>query len=405
MGVFAYRAVDGRGRNSRGVVEAASAPAARRLLRERSLLPISVERTTAGPATTGARPSGAVPRVGSRATVLLTRQLATLVGAGVRVEDALRTIADQRGQARITTLTLNLRASVLDGRSLAASLDEFPGIFDQFYRASVRAGEGSGRLGQVLDRLADHVERRAQNRQTVQLALLYPALLGGVSLAVVVALLTFVVPDIVRVFTARGADLPLLTRALIGLSEWIGTYGLALAGSLAALVLAGLALLRAPAYRRRWHRALAQAPGLGALVRQIAAAQYAATLATLVVSRVPLHDALVASAATVSNLHVRAAAERVAARVREGAPMARAMGETDAWPPMLVAMVASGEASGKLGESLTRAAEQQSRSIEAKVATIVGLVEPGVLLLMGGVVMLLVLSILLPIMGLNQLVG
>ncbi len=405
MGAFTYHAVDGQGRNARGVIEAANALAARRLLREKSLLPISVKQTTAGRATsTGAEPAGAVSRIGTRAKVLFTRQLATLIGAGVRVEDALRTVADQRGQARLSTLMLNLRASVLDGRSFAAALDDYPRIFDQFYRASVRAGESSGRLGQVMDRLADHVEKRAQNRQTVQLALLYPALLGIVSLAVIVSLLTFVVPDIVRVFTARGAELPLLTRSLIALSEGVGTYGPAAAGGFAVVVLAGIALLRAPAYRRRWHRMLIGAPGIGSLVRQINATQYAATLATLVVSRVPLYDALVAAAPTVPNLHVRACAERIAVRVREGTPMARAMGETDVFPAMLIAMVASGEASGKLGESLTRAADQQNRSIEAKVATIVGLVEPGVLLLMGGIVMVLVLSILQPIMGLNQLV-
>lgn len=405
MGAFAYRAVDGQGRNARGVIEAANAPAARKLLRERSLLPISVEQTSAGRARTGgAAPAGAAPRIGMRARVLVTRQLATLIGSGVRIEDALRTVADQRGQARVSTLMLNLRASVLDGRSFAAALDEYPRVFDQFYRASVRAGESSGRLGQVMDHLADHVENRAQNRQTVQLALLYPALLATVSLAVIVSLLIFVVPDIVRVFTARGAELPLLTRSLIALSSGIGTYGPAVAGGTAVIVMAAAASLRAPARRRRWHRMLASAPGIGSLVRQVNSAQYAATLATLVVSRVPLHDALVAAAATVPNLHVRACAERIADRVREGASMARAMGETDVFPPMLIAMVASGEASGKLGESLTRAAAQQNRSIEATVATIVGLVEPGVLLLMGGIVMLLVLSILLPIMGLNQLV-
>ena len=399
MGAYLYRAVDRRGKNTKGVVEAANAAGARKQLRDRAMVPLSVEATapgrTAGPA--------ARTRIGARAQVLLTRQLATLIGSGVRIDDALRTVADQSRQARVVSLCLDLRAAVMDGQSLASALDGYPGVFDQFYRASVRAGEGSGTLGQVMDHLADHVEKRAENRQTVQLALLYPVLLAVVSLGVIVALLTFVVPDIVRVFSARGAELPMLTRLLIGGSESLGTYGPALALGAAVAVASGVALLRSPARRRGWHRALTAAPGIGGVVRQIAAAQYASTLATLVVSRVPLYDALIAAAATVGNLHVRERAERAAIRVREGAPLARSLREAEVFPPLLIAMVASGESSGTLGESLTRAATQQNRSIAATVATIVGLVEPAVLLVMGGIVMLLVLAILMPIMGLNQL--
>lgn len=403
MGAFLYRAVDGKGRNSKGVIEATSAAAARRSLREKSLLPVSVEPTTPSRVNRSSAAAAGGPRLGMRVLTLLTRQLATLIGSGVRVEDALKTVAEQAAP-RQATLLLNLRAAVLDGRSLAAALDDYPRVFGQFYRATVRAGEGSGRLGEVMEHLAAHVETRAQNRQTVQLALLYPALLTLVSLGVIMALLTFVVPDIVRVFSSRGAELPLLTRALIVLSDGIGRYGLAGLAGLTLMILGGVAVLRAPNRRRRWHRALTRLPGVGGLVRQIAAAQYSATLATLTISNVPLAEALTASAATVQNLHIRAKAERVALRVREGAPLARAMTEAAVFPPLLIAMVASGEASGTLGQSLGRAAASQGRSIDAKVAAIVALVEPGVLLLMGGVVMLLVLSILMPIMNLNSLV-
>lgn len=403
MAAFTYRAVDRQGRNAKGVIEAANATAARKLLRDRSLLPLDVAQTARGGAAPGA--AGSVARIGMRAQVLVTRQLATLIGSGVRIEEALRTIADQGGQRSVTTLMLNLRAAVLDGRSLAAALDDYPGMFDAFYRSSVRAGETSGRLGEVMDHLADHVEKRAANRQTVQLALLYPTLLALVSIGVVVALLAFVVPDIVRVFSSRGAELPLLTRSLIALSDGIVRYGPAAALALLVVAIGAVVLLRAPSRRRGWHRALTRLPLVGGLVRQVSAAQYAATLATLVVSRVPLHDALVAAATTVPNLHIRARAEQIAARVSDGAALARSMREAEVFPPLLIAMVASGEASGKLGETLSRAADQQSRGIEAKVATIVGLVEPGVLLVMGLIVMLLVLAILMPIIGLNEIVG
>ena len=321
------------------------------------------------------------------------------------MEEALRTVADQTRQPAVSALLLNLRASILDGRSFAQALDEAPEVFGDYYRASVAAGEASGRLGQVMDHLAGFVEARARNRQTVQLALLYPAILGLVSLAVIVALLTFVVPDIVRVFTSRGADLPLLTRGLIGLSDAATSWGLPALAGLAAIVAAVAALLRRPAVRCRWHRLLATVPPMRGFVLKSNAAQFAGTMATLTVSRVPLVDALAAAAATVPNLHVRAQVEAAAVRVREGMALSRSLAAANVFPPMLIAMVSSGEASGAMGETLTRAADAQSRELGALVAALVALVEPGVLLLMGGIVMLLVLAILLPIVNLNDLVG
>jgi general secretion pathway protein F len=402
MAAFAYSAVDAEGRPSRGILDAASAPAARQLLRARALLPVSVEPTAPGAAGSGRR------EIGPRALGVATRQLATLIGAGVPVEDALRTVADQGGGGgarRTTTLLLNLRAAVLDGRSLASALGDYPRTFGDFYHASVAAGEASGRLGPVLERLAAHVEARARNGQTVRLALLYPALLGVVSLLVVGGLLAFVVPDIVRVFAARGADLPLLTRALIGLSDAVTTWGPVAALALAGIVAGTLWLLRRPGPRLAWDRALATSRLTRGFVLQSAAAQFTATLATLTVSRVPLMDALRAAAMTVPNLHVRGRLEEAAGRVREGASLSASLRQSGVLPPLTVAMVASGEAGGVLGETLSRAAEDQARDLQALVTALVALVEPLVLLMLGGVVMLLVLAILLPIVGLNGLAG
>lgn len=399
MAAFAYSAVDARGRTTKGVVEAASAAAARQALRGRALLPVSIEPTAIK--ATG-RNQGAVR---SRALSLVTRQLATLIGAGVRVEDALRTVAEQAGSARIASLLLNLRAAVIEGRSFAAALGDYPQVFGDFYRASVAAGEASGQLGPVMEHLAGFVEARARNRQTVQLALLYPAILAVVALAVIVSLLAFVVPDIVRVFTAQGAELPFLTRALIGVSGFIQTWGLALLGGIAALVAGSLWLLRRPGPRTAWHRGLAEGRLTRSVVLKANAAQFASTLATLILSRVPLMEALAAAAQTVPNLHVRARVEEAAARVREGVALSVALAEAKTFPPMLVAMVASGEAGGVLGPALSRAAEDQARDVNALVTALVALVEPAVLLLMGGIVMLLVLAILLPIVNLNNLVS
>lgn len=403
MAAFAYSAVDPNGRTTKGIVEAASAAAARQALRSRALLPVKVE-PTAVRVVARSRLSRRQGAIGARSLALVTRQLSTLIGAGVRIEDGLRTVADQAASARIASLLLNLRAAILDGRSFAAGLGDYPHVFGEFYRASVAAGEASGQLGQVMEHLAAFVETRARNRQTVQLALLYPAILAAVSLAIIVALLTFVVPDIVRVFTSRGAELPFLTRALIGLSDFVQAWGLTVAAGGASLVGVALALVRRPHLRRRWHGWLARGRLTRSFVLKANAAQFVGTLATLTASRVPLVDALTASAQTVPNLLVRARVEEAAARVREGTALSAALADAKVFPPMLLAMVASGEAGGVLGAALARAAEDQTRDLTTLVATLVALVEPAVLLLMGGIVMLLVLAILLPIVNLNNLV-
>lgn len=409
MAAFVFHAVDDRGRKSKGVVEATSAAAARQSLRGRKLLPLSVEPTRQRPKAAasglGIAALGAGRGIGVRALTLVTRQLATLVGARVPIEQALRIVADQARAPRVKSLMLNLRSSVMDGQSLAAALDDYPKVFGEFYRASVRAGEASGQLDAVMEHLATHVEQQAKNLQTLQLALIYPALLALVSLGVIVALLTFVVPDIVRVFTSRGADLPFLTRALIAVSDGVNRFGLAALGVVFVAGGAGLWALRHPPLRLRWHRFLARTPGTRGFVARINAAQFTGTLATLVVSRVPLTDALKAATDTVPNIHIRARMSDVAVRVREGAALSRAMTDAEVFPPMLLAMVVSGEASGNLGPALERAAEDQTRDLKALVSTLVALVEPGVLLIMGGIVMVLVLAILLPIVNLNSLVG
>ena len=408
MAAFTYRAVDRAGKPQAGVLEAPSAVSARQDLRARGLLPIEVaasraqrgaERPARAPLLAGLRPP-----VGARDLTLITRQLSTLIGSGVRIEDALRTVASQSAP-RVATLLLNVRASVLDGRSFGQALGEYPAVFSDYYRASVVAGEQSGQLDRVMGHLAAFVENRSRNAQAVQLALLYPALLAVVSLGIVTLLMTYVVPDIVRVFTARGADLPLLTRGLIAASEAVRSYGLA---ALLALALAALGLqrwLRAPANRLRFHRLLARARLTARLVTRLNAAQFSGTLATLVRSGVPLMEALAAAAAATPNRFVRRRVEEAAARVREGASLRDALGAAGCFPPMLIAMIASGEAGGNLGETLGRAAEDQQRDLDAWVRTLVALVEPAILLLMGGIVMLMVLAILLPIVSMNSLAG
>lgn len=303
------------------------------------------------------------------------------------------------------SLLLDLRGAILDGHSFAAALATRAHAFPEYYRASIAAGEQSGRLGDVLAHLADFVEGRSRAQGKITLALLYPALLAAVSIGMIVMLMIYVVPDIVRVFQQHGADLPLLTRALIGLSDGVRRFGWIM---LALLIVGSLGLgrwLRVPPNRLALDRALATRRPFARFSRQISAARFAGRLAQLVQSAVPLVDALAAAGAVTPNRHIRTRTLLAAERVREGASLHAAMAEAGVFPAMLLAIVASGEASGRLGPALGRAATELDRELDTLSSLLVSLVEPAVLLVMGGIVMLLVLAILLPIVNLNTLVA
>ncbi|MBN2971095.1 type II secretion system F family protein [Roseomonas aeriglobus] len=406
MPAYAYRAADRSGATKKGVIEAASAPAARAMLRERSLLPLAVEPAGAKPQTAGSITLPSLRRgVSAKQLATLTRQLATLIGSEIPVEEALRLVAQQSEARQVSALLLDVRGSILDGRSFAAALGNHPKAFPEFYRASVAAGENSGRLTHVLNHLAQFVETRQANAQKLQLALIYPALLATVSVGIIVLLMIYIVPDIVRVFVSRGAELPFLTRALIAISAFLQNWGLAL---LLALLVLGLIVgrwLRVPANRLKLDRMFAERRPFKRFSRQHNAARFAGSLATLVESAVPLVEALQAAAAVTPNRHIRDRALTVAARVREGLSLRAAMAEAAVFPSMLTALVASGESSGKLAPALGRASSELDRELDALAATLVALVEPMVLLLMGGMVLMMVLAILLPIINLNNLVS
>jgi general secretion pathway protein F len=404
VAAFSYRAVDAAGKSQKGVVEAANAAGARRLLRERALLPVAVEASNHR----AAAPSPRLwprRRIGQRALATATRQLATLIGSDIRIEDALRLVADQAETARVRSLLLDLRGAILDGRSLAGALSTRTDAFPEYYRASIAAGEQSGRLADVLAHLADFVESRSRSTSKITLALLYPALLAIVSLGMIVMLMIYVVPDIVRVFQQHGADLPFLTRALIGLSNFVRNFGWMVLAVLAAGTIGFGRWIKVPANRLTVDRLLATRRPFARFSRQISAARFAGTLAQLVQSAVPLVDALAAAAAVTPNRHIRARALLATERIREGASLHAAMIEAGVFPAMLLAIVAAGESSGRPGPALTRAAAELERELDTLATLLVSLVEPAVLLLMGGVVMLLVLAILLPIVNLNTLVA
>ncbi|HKQ30948.1 MAG TPA: type II secretion system inner membrane protein GspF, partial [Burkholderiales bacterium] len=334
----------------------------------------------------------------------LTRQFATLLRAGLTIEECLNVLVEQSESARARSVVAGVRGKVLEGQSLARALSAFPQSFPDIYRAMVDAGEQSGHLSEVLERLADYSENRQALRSKVLLAFIYPALVTLVATAVVTLLLVYVVPKVTAVFTNTGQTLPLLTRALIATSDFVRATGWfwfigIVGGSIAATI-----ALRNEAVRRRWHLRLLGMPLVGRLVRGINAARFADTLGILTGSGVSLLAALQSAQQVVTNLPMRDAIEDTVKQVREGGSLARALGKTKLFPPLVVHLIASGEASGKLDTMLQRAADTQSRELENWVKTLTALLEPMLILGMGIVVLLIVMAILLPIFEMNQLI-
>lgn len=405
MAAFEYLALDGKGRQHKGVLEADSARQVRQILRERQLSPLAVQATRTREQAPGGGHFSLVRGLSARDLALLTRQLATLIQAALPIEEALRAAAAQARLPRIQAMLLAVRARVLEGHGLASSLKEFPAAFPELYRATVAAGEHAGHLGPVLEQLADYTEQRQQSRQKIQLALLYPLILMCASLLIVAFLLGYVVPDIVRVFVDSGQTLPMLTRGLIVASEWVKGWGW-----LAVIVLllgffAQRWALRDEAVKLRWHGLLLRVPLLGRLIRATDCARFASTLAILTQSGVPLVEALAIGAEVIVNRVIRAQVVVAAQKVREGGSLTRALEASGQFPPMMLHMIASGERSGELDQMLARTARNQENDLGAQVALLVGLFEPFMLVFMGAVVLVIVLAILLPILSLNQLVG
>jgi general secretion pathway protein F len=406
MGAFEYVAVDASGRETKGVIEGDTPKHVRQLLRERALLPIEVSEVDEQTQTPGRRRLGwrAQRGLSSADLALVTRQLSTLVKSGLPLEESLLAVSQQTERPRVRSVILGARARVMEGHTLADGLGDFPGSFPEIYRATVAASEQSGHLDAVLERLADYTESRQELRQRTLGALLYPVLLFIVCIAIVVFLLTTVVPKITEVFRTSNAPLPFLTQAMIVLSDFLRDYGIYL---LIALVLAGYLFsrwLRSPANRARWHRFLLRLPLLGKVVRGANAARFARTLSTLTASTVPVLEALRISGEVVTNLPMRQAVADAAVRVREGAPIGRSLGQSRLFPPMLVHLISSGESSGELDTMLERAAAHQERELDAILQGVVGLLGPLMILLMGGLVLLIVAAMLLPIFQLNELV-
>lgn len=405
MAAFRYEALDSEGRTARGVIEADGLRQARARMRELGLVVIKVSAVTQATLHTGSGQRWRLRRgISSSQLSMITRQLATLLEAGLTLEYSLSALIEQSEEESVRQILAGVRSELLAGHTLAQAMGQYQTVFPDIYRSLIKAGEASGELGHVMLRLADYTESRQVLRQKVVLAFVYPAIVTVVALMVVLGLLVYVVPQVVSVFQQSHQTLPLLTRMMIGLSSALQVSWLYL---LIALFGAGFfvrTLLRREEIRYQWHLRLLRLPMLGRLVRGLNTARMASTLAILAGSGVPLLASLQAAAGVVTNLPMRRALEDASKKVREGVTLSRALAVSGLFPPILVHLIASGESSGKLGAMLDRAATQQEQEIGNYTSVLTSLLEPVLILVMGGVVLTIVLAILMPIIEMNQMV-
>ena len=403
MPAFDYKALDSRGKQKKGVMEADAPRAVRQMLRERGMTPLEVQHATERQKQGSSLAGRGAISVADLA--LITRQLATLIQSGIPIEQALSATSRQSDKPRIRSMLIAIRAKVMEGYSLAESFGEFPRAFPRLYRSTVAAGEHAGHLDLVLNRLADYTQTRQESRQKIQLAAIYPIILSVVAIAIVVFLLTYVVPDIIEVFVNQGQDLPALTDALLSVSGFIGSYGVYVALLIVASIVGFRIALKRSAFRMRIHQSLLNLPLFANMIRGVSTAQYASTLSILTTSGVPLVEAMKIAGEVLANDHLRLVLKDAARKVSEGGSLHRALDQTGYFPPMMLHMIASGEASGELDSMLERTASMQENALQAQIATMVGLFEPLMLLFMGAVVLIIVLGIMLPILNMSNLVA
>lgn len=402
MAAFDYQALDAQGNAVKGVIEGDAERQVRVALREKGLTPLTVAIIDQQ---TETRRSFSFRRgIPNSELALITRQFATLIHAGLTIEECLNALVEQTELARTRTVLAGVRARVLEGQSLAKSLALFPESFPEIFQHMVDAGEQSGQLDKVLERLADYTENRQNLQQKVMLAFIYPALVTVVATAVVIGLLVYVVPQVTRVFENTGQTLPAVTRALIAISDFLRAGSWWWLAALALGIFSARAALREPHLRYRWHQLLLRLPLVGRLLRGTNAARLASTLGILTASGIPLLNAMQSAVQVVTNLPMRGAVDDALRQIREGGSLSRALGKAKLFPPLVIHLIASGEATGKLDVMLDRAAQAQTRELENWVRAFTALLEPVLILVMGSIVLFIVLAILLPIFEMNQLI-
>ncbi|BCL68200.1 General secretion pathway protein F [Vibrio nigripulchritudo MADA3029] len=405
MAAFEYKALDAKGKQKKGVIEGDNARQVRQKLKEQGLIPVEVIETKAKEAKASSAGLSFKRGISTNDLALLTRQLSTLVQAGMPLEECIRAVAEQTEKARIRTMLVAVRSRVVEGYTLAESFGDYPHVFDDLFCAMVAAGEKSGHLDKVLDRLADYAENRQKMRSKMQQAMVYPVMLTLIAISVVAFLLATVVPKIVDQFVQMGQTLPASTEFLLLASNFVQNWG----AVLLVVILVGIVLfqaaLRKPSFRLKWDRWILGLPVIGKVARGLNTSRFARTLSICTSSAIPLLDGMKVAADVMSNQFVKEQVLLAADRVREGASLRKSLEQTRLFPPMMLHMIASGEQSGELEQMLTRAADNQDRDFESLVNMALGIFEPLLIVCMAGIVLFIVVATLMPLLELNNLVS
>lgn len=400
MGAYQYNALKKNGSTSKGVLEADSERHARQLLRDQGLIPTHVNILTQ-------QRSGSATKKGKISAAdlsLFTRQLATLLAAGIPVEESLRGVSEQTEKDKVRELIIGVRAKVLEGYGLAQAMSHYPQAFPELYRATVGSGEQTGHLDVVLEKLADYTENQQQTRQKVQQALIYPIIMIIVSTAIISFLLSFVVPKIIEVFTSSGQTLPEMTEILIKISYFVKSYGLYALVTIILAIMAFKKSLNNIKIKTAWHRLLLRLPIVSYLIKTINVARYIHTFGILFAAGVSVLETMRVSASLVTNVIMRHAFDTATIKVREGSGISEALKETGYISPMAIHLIASGEKSGQISGMMERAASHLDNEVKRLIDTSLTLLEPLVILIMGAVVLFIVLATLLPIFSMEQLI-
>ncbi|UUM30524.1 type II secretion system inner membrane protein GspF [Vibrio japonicus] len=406
MAAFEYKALNGKGKTQKGVIEGDNARQVRARLKEQGLVPVEVNETRQKSKQQGSQPSMAFKRgISTPDLALITRQLATLVQSGMPLEECLKAVSEQSEKPRIRTMLLAVRSKVVEGYTLADSLADYSHIFDELFRSMVSAGEKSGHLDSVLERLADYAENRQKLRSKLQQAMIYPVVLVVFAVGIVAFLLAAVVPKIVGQFVQMGQELPQSTQFLLSSSEFLQNWGVQLLVALIALIYGIKLLLRSPDVRLKWDRKVVSLPLIGKISRGLNTSRFARTLSICTSSAIPILDGMKVAVDVMSNQYVKQQVMAARENVREGASLRKALDQTKLFPPMMLHMIASGEQSGELEGMLTRAADNQDSSFESTVNIALGIFTPVLIALMAGLVLFIVMATLMPILEMNNLMS
>ena len=409
MAAFDYQAVDSKGKTQKGVIEGDTPRQVRGFLRDQGLMPIEViptlTKNAEGEVKKSFLSSGKGSKISPSDLALITRQLATLVESGLPLEESLIAVAEQCEKNQIKSMMMGVRTKVTEGYGLSESMAEYPKTFNRLYRAMVAAGEKSGHLDKVLNRLADYTEQRQAMRSQLIQALVYPIIMTVVATGVIAILLTAVVPKIVGQFEHMGENLPATTQFLIASSDFLRDYGIFMLLLIAASILVFSHLMKKPHLQMSFHQQVLRLPGIGKVVKGINTARFARTLSILTASAVPLLESMRISGEVLDNLYIKKQVQESSNKVREGASLKVSLEQTKLFPPMMLHMIASGEKSGQLEHMLGRAADNQDREFDALVNISLKAFEPALMVVMAGVVLFIVMAILQPILALNNMVG